>query len=66
MRLEVGRGGPVLGVLVTTNTFTCTFPFALLSGALEEVKLLALLVFDGDLCLEKTVDRRTPSGLEAF
>jgi hypothetical protein len=63
--LEIRRGGTIFRVHVTANSLLA-LSLASPVSALKEVVLATLIVSDRNLCLKKTIDGRTPVGLETL
>jgi hypothetical protein len=65
MTLEIRCGSMILRVQVAANTLL-TLSLALPGSTLEEMVLAALIIFDRNLCLTKSVHGRTPANPETL
>ena len=65
MTLEIRCGSTILWVQVAANTLL-TLSLALPRSTLEEMVLVALIISNRNLCLKKSVHRRTPAPLETL
>ena len=65
MTLEIGHGSTILWVQVAVNTLL-TLCLASPGSTLKEMVLATLIIFNGNLCLKKTIDSRVPVDLETL